>query len=187
MVFWGLISPERLFSRGATYAPMLWLFPIGAALPLILYGASLVGSTPSSTASKSTKSTKSTDNASTRRRKPPFRRLRFVNIPLILSSIGNVPPATASNYMTWGIIGIFFQWFLRKRHFAWWHRYNFLLAAALEGGLALSSLFIFLAFSYPGVVLNWWGNTVDATTADYQGTPLARVSAGRIFGPSEWT
>ncbi|EFX03915.1 small oligopeptide transporter [Grosmannia clavigera kw1407] len=179
MVFWGLISPQRLFSRGATYAPMLWFFPIGAALPLLFYGASRVR-IPTSAASKSTSQIFEPT-------KPPLRRLRFVNIPLILSSIGNVPPATASNYMTWGIIGIFFQWFLRKRHFAWWHRYNFLLAAALEGGLALSSLFIFLAFSYPGVVLTWWGNTVESTTADYAGTPLAKVSAGQIFGPSAWS
>lgn len=158
MVFWGLIGPSRLFSNGAMYQPMLWFFLVGAALPVFLYYAD---------------------------KKFPRLGLHYINIPVIMSSIAAVPPATASNYLAWGFIGIIFQWYLRSRAFGWWKRYNFLLSAALDGGLAITSLFVFLAFTYPGVTLSWWGNSIDSTTADYSGLPLLTVT-NSTFGPNNW-
>ena len=34
--------------------------------------------------------------------------------------------------------------------FAWWAKYNYILAAALDTGTALSGILIFFALSYPG-------------------------------------
>jgi len=41
-------------------------------------------------------------------------------------------------------------------------RYNYILSAALDAGLAFSTILVFLALGLPkagGIELNWWGNT----------------------------
>ena len=40
-------------------------------------------------------------------------------------------------------------------------RYNYILSAALDAGVALSVIIIFFTVQYPkgGFELNWWGNT----------------------------
>jgi hypothetical protein len=67
------------------------------------------------------------------------------------------------------------------------------LSAGLDSGVAISIVIIFFCLQYPkngtiGVnnVLNWWGNTVFANTADGLGTPLKVLSPGEKFGPSSW-
>lgn len=159
MVFWGLVGPARLFSEGALYRPMLWFFLVGFTLPIIIYALD---------------------------KRFPKIGLKYLNVPLIMTSIGSIPPATAINFMAWGAVGIFFQWYLRRRALGWWTKYNFLLSAALDGGLALTSLIIFFAFSYSGVTFSWWGNNVDATTADYNGLALMTVPDGETFGLKTW-
>jgi hypothetical protein len=118
---------------------MLWFFLVGFLLPIIVYVLA---------------------------KRFPNSGLKYLNVPLIMSSIGAIPPATAINFMAWGFVGIFFQWYLRRRALGWWKKYNLLLAAALDGGRAVNSLVIFFAFSYTGITFSWWGNNVDATTAD---------------------
>jgi hypothetical protein len=40
-------------------------------------------------------------------------------------------------------------------------RYNYILSAALDAGVALSMVLIFFVLQYPkgGFTINWWGNT----------------------------
>jgi hypothetical protein len=40
-------------------------------------------------------------------------------------------------------------------------RYNYILSAALDAGVALSVIVIFFCVQYPkgGVEVNWWGNS----------------------------
>ena len=72
--------------------------------------------------------------------------LKYVNWPVIFSGTGLIPPATAVNYVPWCITGFIFQYFLRRRHFSWWAKYNYVLSAALDSGVAISALIIFFAY-----------------------------------------
>jgi hypothetical protein len=38
-VIWGLLGPQRIFSPGQVYSVLLIMFPIGAALPVVLWFA----------------------------------------------------------------------------------------------------------------------------------------------------
>lgn len=160
-LIWGGIGPQRVFSPGAMYSPFLWFFFIGAVLPIPFYYLA---------------------------RRFPLSYWRYVNIPAMFAGIGVLPPATGLNYSSWLLVGFIFQWFMRRYHFHWWMRYNYILAAALDAGVAIGILFIFFTLQLPkgGITLNWWGNTVWQNTADFLGTPLNVISPGQTFGPSKW-
>jgi len=120
------------------------------------------------------------------RRSNPF--VSF-SIPVILSGTGNIPPANAVNYVTWAIVGFLFQYVIRRRHFSWWTKYNYVLSAALDSGVAVAAVLIFFILQYPkggsigeNNIALWWGNNVYAETADWKGTPLLKVPKGEIFG-----
>ena len=49
---------------------------------------------------------------------------KYVNFPVIFSGTGLIPPATASNYVPWTIVGFTFNYVIRRRHFSWWTKYN---------------------------------------------------------------
>ncbi len=109
-----------------------------------------------------------------------------IHVPVIFASTASIPPATAANYIAWGGIGLFFNWYIRRRYLAWWTKYNYLLSAALDAALAVATFLIFFCLSYSGVELNWWGNTVAYANADAMGTPLDVVPEGGHFGPDTW-
>lgn len=114
-------------------------------------------------------------------------------MPVIFNGTGLIPPATAINYVPWAGVGFIFQYFIRRRYFSWWTKYNYVLAAALDSGLAVSILVIFFCLQFPknGTIgatnINaWWGNTVPFTGADGLGTPVRQLAPGETFGPSTW-
>lgn len=126
---------------------------------------------------------------------PPLR--TNVNVdasfPVIFSGTGYIPPASAVNYVPWAIVGFIFQYVIRRRHFSWWAKYNYVLSAALDAGVAISAVAIFFCLQYPlngdigaGNVAKWWGNTVPFKTADARGTPMKVVAEGEFFGPRTW-
>ncbi|KAH7413044.1 small oligopeptide transporter-like protein [Cadophora sp. MPI-SDFR-AT-0126] len=160
-VIWGLIGPARIFSPGQIYSGLFWFFGIGAILPVIFW----VGA-----------------------KKWPRSPLKYLMAPLILGGAGSIPPATPLNYLSWGIVGFIFQKLIRQRFFNWWSRLNYLTSAGLDLGLALSTLFIFFAFTMNNVEAPvWWGNTVTTTTMDAMDTAVqAAVVPGEHFGPNKW-
>lgn len=48
----------------------------------------------------------------------------LTSVPLILGGTGNIPPATAVNFVPWAIVGFIFQYVIRRHHFSWWAKYN---------------------------------------------------------------
>ena len=66
-----------------------------------------------------------------------------------------------------------------------------ILSAALDGGVAMSSLLIYFILQYPrkgtiglNTIQTWWGNTVYANTLDGKGMPkLTPDPAVGYFGP----
>lgn len=161
-MIWGLIGPARIFSPGQVYTALFWFFGAGTIVPILIY-------------------------LGTRRWPKSF--IAYLNAPLIFGGGSNIPPATPLNYLSWGIVGYIFQHVIRKRHFGWWARLNYLTSSALDLGLALSTLFIFFAFTLNGIEAPvWWGNTVITTTMDAQGTAVQKVvTDGQTFGPRTWS
>jgi OPT family small oligopeptide transporter len=163
-IIWGVIGPQRQFSSGQVYYHLVWFFLLGAICPVIAW---LV------------------------QKRWPNSWVRYVNFPVIFSGTGYIPPASAVNYVTWGIVGFIFQYLIRRRNFSWWTKYNYVLSAALDTGLACSIILIFFCLQYPqngaigaNNVLTWWGNTVFLKTADGLATPLRVVNG--TFGPLTW-
>lgn len=160
-VIWGLIGPDRMFSPGRIYGGLFLFFIVGAIVPVLIYVYVK------------------------RRPKSPA---RFLMAPLIFGGAGAIPPATPLNYLSWGIVGFIFQFWIKKRHFGWWRRLNFLTSSGLDLGLALGTLFIFFAFTMHDIrPPRWWGNDIVETTMDVQGTAVQfKIQGDSKFGPSTW-
>ena len=96
------------------------------------------------------------------------------------------PPCTGMQFTSWFLVGGIFQGFMRRRHFRWWMRYNYVLAAGLDAGVAFGALAVFLFTALPGKTLNWWGNMVWLNTNDAMGIPFYMVPPNSTFGPTQW-
>jgi len=86
---------------------------------------------------------------------------------LIFSGVGQIPPATAINYVPWAIIGFCFQYVVRRKHFSYWAKYNCMsspipcaltlsdgcstdvLSAALDAGTAVGVILVFFWWVQP--------------------------------------
>jgi OPT family small oligopeptide transporter len=160
-IIWGLIGPARIFSPGQIYSPMLWFFLIGAILPVVFWVLS---------------------------KKFPRSPIRYINVPVITGGSGLIPPATPLNYLSWGIVGFIFNKYIRGKYFGWWSVYNYITSAALDTGLAISTIVIFFALSLSNTSFpDWWGNTIAVSTMDAQGTAVQKIVAqGETFGPKSW-
>nr|GAT56178.1 predicted protein [Mycena chlorophos] len=153
---WGLIGPERQFGPNSIYHTHLYALAIGAVLPLPFWFW---------------------------QRRYPNSWIKYVSTPVILNGVSNIPPATGINYSAWFAVGAFFQYFIRKRNFPWWSKFNYVTSAALDSGTVLSLMLIFFTLQFPkngAISVNWWGNEVFKKTADYHRTPLYKVPAGGI-------
>ncbi|KAI1791295.1 OPT oligopeptide transporter [Ganoderma leucocontextum] len=165
-IIWGVIGPARQFSKGQIYYGLVFFFLAGALAPLGGYLITL---------------------------KWPNSVFKYVNFPVIFSGTGLIPPATAFNYVPWTIVGFTFNYVIRRRHFSWWTKYNYVLSAALDSGVAVSAILIFFMLQYPdngkiglNSIQTWWGNTVSFNNADGQALPFKALAPGQAFGPSTW-
>ncbi|OTB08384.1 hypothetical protein M426DRAFT_317007 [Hypoxylon sp. CI-4A] len=160
-VIWGLIGPSRVFSPGQIYSGLLVFFVVGAITPILFWFAA---------------------------KRWPDSPARYLMAPLIFGGAGSIPPATPLNYLSWGAVGYVFQHVIKKRHFRWWSRLNYLTSAGLDLGLALGTLVIFFVFTLHDIEApRWWGNDVVTSTMDYQGKAVQVVlPPGQTFGPQTW-
>ncbi|KAL1306294.1 hypothetical protein AAFC00_004379 [Neodothiora populina] len=160
-VIWGLIGPQRIFSGGALYQNLQWFWLAGAILPVLIYFGA---------------------------RKWPKSGLRMLSAPLIFGGTGQIPPATPLNYLSWGIVGMFFNYFIRNRWRGWWMRFNYITSAGLDAGLAISTILIVLTLSLTQTSPpQWWGNNGALETMDYQDTAISHVlGEGETFGLTSW-
>jgi len=165
-VIWGVIGPQRQFSQGQLYYGLAFFFLFGALAPVVPW-------------------------LMTKRYPKSF--WKYINFPVIFNGTSLIPPATAVNYVPWIFVGWFFQSFVRRRNFSWWKKYNYVLSAALDSGVAVSSILIFFALQFPkkgtigeNTVLAWWGNNVYLNTLDGQGVTYKTVPDGQTFGPTKW-
>ncbi|KAJ6438781.1 OPT oligopeptide transporter [Purpureocillium lavendulum] len=160
-ILWGLIGPSRIFSGHGVYRNLQYFWIIGAALPTSFW---LI------------------------RKRWPHSFVRYLNAPVIFSGFGQIPPATPLNYLSWGIIGYIFNKWIRDRWRGWWMRFNYITSAALDSGLAISTIVIVLTLSLTNTEAPvWWGNTVASDTLDARDKAFFKVlTPGQKFGPKQW-
>lgn len=134
-VIWGLIGPERLFGAHGLYRNLVWLFLIGAILPVPVWVLSKIF--------------------------PEKKWIPLINIPVISYGFAGMPPATPTNIASWIITGTIFNYFVFKYRKGWWQKYNYVLSAALDAGTAFMGVLLFFALQNEGKNLNWWGTKID--------------------------
>ncbi|KAG0627537.1 hypothetical protein M758_2G209300 [Ceratodon purpureus] len=133
---WGLIGSSRLIGEMGEYKQLKWLILAGVLAPI-----------PFWIISKSSKSKKIQDYS------------RQVNMPVLLGAANQWPPAIAVTYSSWFLTGFIFNFCIFKYHQRWWQKYNYILSAALDTGVAFAGPLIFftlLNFNKTGP--KWWGN-----------------------------
>ncbi|RAH73947.1 small oligopeptide transporter, OPT family [Aspergillus aculeatinus CBS 121060] len=158
-VIWGLIGPQRMFSPGQMYVSLQWFWLAGALLPVIIYLAA---------------------------RMWPKSNIRYLSAPLIFGGAGLIPPATPLNYLTWGVVGMIFNKYIRDKFRGWWMHYNYILSAGLDVGLDLCTILIFLTIDLTGASFpDWWGTRIASGTMDTMGTAIQKTVNG-TFGPATW-
>lgn len=138
----GLIGPARQFNIGDYYNPMLYWLLAGAVLPVITWLLA---------------------------RRFPNTWLTLVSVPVAISGLTLMPPATGINFSSSLIVCFIFrasasavylsasltlarilaEYFVRHRYFRWWSKYNFVLSAGLDAGTVLSGIVIFFALQLP--------------------------------------
>ncbi|KAG7662811.1 uncharacterized protein J8A68_003665 [[Candida] subhashii] len=160
-IIWGVIGPKRQFSPGQLYDGLLWFFFIGAILPVISW---LI------------------------LKKWPNSFVKYLNWPVFFSGTGYIPPATPYNYTSYCAVGLAFGWWIKRKWFHWWTKYNYSLSAGMDIGLAWCSLIIFLCIGMTNTnAPSWWGNNV-INTVDYNVVTNIRdlLPEGQAFGPTSW-
>ncbi|KAF9893303.1 hypothetical protein FE257_011733 [Aspergillus nanangensis] len=156
-LMWGALGPARNFSPGQIYGHLLWFFLAGPAVVIITY---VLG-----------------------RR---WKSLNYVSWPVAFGAMSLVPPATGISFSSWWVVNVIFNGVIKRRKAAWWSKYNYVLSAALDSGVAVATVFIFFCIMLPAGPLIWWGNTVFKDTADGKGTPWMALPEGGVFGPRTW-
>ncbi|TDL22395.1 glutathione transporter [Rickenella mellea] len=162
-IIWGGIGPKRIFSSGAPYHIVTFGFLLGAVLPIPFYYLA---------------------------KRYPLSILRYINVAVATTAIIYLPTSTLVSVAASLAVGSVFQFYLRRRHFRWWSRYNYITSGALDGGVAIATIVNFLTLQLPRsgtIEFKWWGNTVWQNTADFNGAPLITLKAGETFGPKFWS
>ncbi|XP_023552099.1 oligopeptide transporter 3-like [Cucurbita pepo subsp. pepo] len=134
-VIWGLIGPRRLFGPGGLYRNLVWLFLIGAVLPVPIWALSKAF--------------------------PEKKWIALINIPVISYGFAGMPPATPTNIASWLITGTIFNYFVFRYHKRWWQKYNYVLSASLDAGTAFMGVLLFIVLQNGGHSLKWWGSQPD--------------------------
>lgn len=141
-MIWGGIGPRRFFMSPTGYHSLFYFFLIGAVLPIPVYFL---------------------------RRRYPDSFWRHVHVPLFLGCLNFLPPASGMNFGSWAIVGLIFSYLVRRRAWAWWHKYNFVLSSALDCSVSIAGVIIFFAVFYSGASSNfkWWGTQVHKVGASF--------------------
>ncbi|CAN6720565.1 unnamed protein product [Malus baccata var. baccata] len=134
-ILWGLIGPRRLFGPGGLYRNLLWLFLVGAILPVPIWILT--------------------------KRFPEKKWISLINIPVITYGCAGMPPATPTNIASWLVTGTIFNYFVFRYRKRWWQKYNYILSAALDAGTAFMGILIFFAFENRHKSVDWWGSELD--------------------------
>ncbi|KAG0460508.1 hypothetical protein HPP92_020805 [Vanilla planifolia] len=130
-VIWGLVGPKRIFGSLGNYATLNWFFLGGALGPILLWLF--------------------------HRALPKISWIPLINLPVLLGATAIMPPATPVNYNAWVVVGVVFNFFVFRYRKRWWERYNYVLSAALDAGVAFMGVLLYFCLTMESNGLDWWG------------------------------
>ncbi|KAK4401796.1 Oligopeptide transporter 4 [Sesamum angolense] len=132
-VIWGLVGPKRIFGTLGNYSSMNWFFLGGALGPVLVWLF--------------------------HKAFPKQSWIPLINLPVLLGATGAMPPATPLNYNAWIIIGTIFNFFVFRYQKSWWQRYNYILSAALDAGVAFMAVALYFSLGMENKGIDWWGTS----------------------------
>lgn len=131
-IIWGVVGPLRMFTKFGVYGQMNWFFLVGLLAPVPVWFLSI--------------------------KFPEKKWIKLINMPIIIGATGGMPPARSVNYITWGVVGIFFNFYVYKKFKGWWARHNYILSAALDAGVAFMGIVIYFTLQSKDIFgPTWWG------------------------------
>ncbi|EXC01177.1 Oligopeptide transporter 2 [Morus notabilis] len=130
-VIWGLVGPKRIFGSEGNYSQLNWFFLIGVMGPLLVWLL--------------------------HKAFPSQKWIKFVNLPVLFGATAVMPPATTVNFNCWIIVGTVFNFFVFRYRKQWWQKYNYVLSAALDAGLAFMGVVLYFTLTMEDRSLSWWG------------------------------
>ncbi|PSR99972.1 Oligopeptide transporter like [Actinidia chinensis var. chinensis] len=146
-VIWGLVGPRRIFGPLGNYQALNWFFLGGVLGPVVVWLF--------------------------HRAFPEQSWIPLINLPVLLGATGYMPPATALNYNSWILVGTIFNFFVFRYRKGWWQRYNYILSAALDAGVAFMAVLLYFTVGIEDKSISWWGTT-DPEHCDLAICPAAR-------------
>jgi OPT oligopeptide transporter protein len=106
-LIWGFIGPAQLFGHNGLYHNLVWLFLVGALLPIPIWVLSKVY--------------------------PQKKWIPLINIPVITYDFAGMPRATPTNIASWLITGTIFNFFVFRYRKQWWKKYNYICSVSSTG------------------------------------------------------
>ncbi|KAK4489973.1 hypothetical protein RD792_000627 [Penstemon davidsonii] len=146
-VIWGLVSPKRIFGKEGNYPQLNWFFLVGLLGPVVVWGF--------------------------HKAFPKHHWIPLINLPVLLGATANIPPAAAINYNSWILFGTIFNFFVFRYRKNWWQRYNYILSAALDAGVAFMTVLLYFSVGIEEKKIIWWGNK-DHEHCDLATCPTAK-------------
>ncbi|XP_022932316.1 oligopeptide transporter 1-like [Cucurbita moschata] len=135
-IIWGVVGPLRMFTKYGVYGAMNWFFLVGLLAPVPVWLLA--------------------------RQFPNKKWITLINMPIIIGATGGMPPARSVNYITWGVVGMFFNFYVYKRYKGWWARHNYILSAALDAGVAFMGIVVYFTLQSKDIIgPDWWGLAND--------------------------
>lgn len=130
-VIWGLVGPKRIFGSLGNYPSMNWFFLGGALGPVVVWVF--------------------------HKAFPKQSWIPLINLPVLLGATSMMPPATSLNYNSWILVGTIFNFFVFRYRKQWWQRYNYILSAAMDAGVAFMAVLLYFSLGIEEKGLTWWG------------------------------
>ncbi|XP_042496907.1 oligopeptide transporter 4-like [Macadamia integrifolia] len=145
-VIWGLAGPKRIFGTLGNYEALNWFFIGGALGPVLVWLL--------------------------HKAFPKQSWIPLINLPVLLGATALMPPATAMNYNSWIFVGTIFNFFVFRYQKKWWQRYNYVLSAALDAGLAFMAVLLYFTVTMENKSITWWGS--EGEHCDLASCPTAK-------------
>ncbi|KAJ5809541.1 uncharacterized protein N7503_001759, partial [Penicillium pulvis] len=184
-VIWGAIGPTRIFNQ--FYPTMKYTFLLGFLLAIVWWVAKRFGSYfRDACRSKLPDGIFKPINALVF---TPISWLKHVHPSLIFNGFLWWAPVNLTYFMGGLYISATFMFYIKRYQTPWWEKYNYVLAAALTGGVAFSGIIIFFAVQYHPESISWWGNNVLDATIDGgigQQAFITDLPVKGYFGPDSW-
>ncbi|KAD4386156.1 hypothetical protein E3N88_26325 [Mikania micrantha] len=146
-VIWGLVGPKRIFGPLGNYGALNWFFLGGILGPVVVWLCHKLF--------------------------PKVSWIPLINLPVLLGATAYMPPAAAVNYNSWILVGTIFNFFVFRYRKMWWKRYNYILSAALDAGVAFMAVLLYFSTGIEDINVHWWG-TDNPQHCDLAECPTAK-------------